>query len=160
MWKYIYENSNEGESGFGTKKVQTQSQWKYVARSTCSSGNCSFQLKWILQAVLRPGQVSDEGRPPNCTKLQKYRNTKVQRYRSLLDCTALHLSVKLFWSPAVCWTVWNHVGVLTAQGSVFLKGCCCLRRSEWGKDERRCHLLHLFPDIFQFTFHKGVNPQG
>ena len=99
------------EPGFSRKKRLSWSMTKMrVWRSTCSSGNCSFQLKWILQAVLRPGQVSDGGRPTALC--------------SPLPCTGL-----LLCSSALRRAVWNHVGVFWLHNSVFLKGCC-LRRCE------------------------------
>ena len=133
------------ESGFSRKKRLSWSMTKMrVWRSTCSSGNCSFQLKWILQAVLRPGQVSDGGRPTALC--------------SPLPCIGL-----LLCSSALRRAVWNHVGVFWLHNSVFFKRL--LPEKMWVWEMRGWATCSTFfpkdsQTYFNLLFTRGVNPKG
>ena len=133
------------ESGFNRKKRSSWSMTKMrVWRSTCSSGNCSFQLKWILQAVLRPGQVSDGGRPTALC--------------SPLPCIGL-----LLCSSALRRAVWNHVGVFWLHNSVFFKRL--LPEKMWVWEMRGWATCSTFfpkdsQTYFNLLFTRGVNPKG
>ena len=69
--------------------------------------------------------------------------------------------MKLFWSPAVVyWTVWNHVGVLTAQGSVFFKRLLLPEKIWVGQRWERVPPAQPFSQHISIYFSQGGQSTG